>query len=80
MLAIIGAGFIVPNTIATVLSQTTIFQFTPADMGWYIALILVSTIVTTMFVWSWVKSKNLLPRKQEENQENLIADAKKEVE
>ncbi|MCJ7608741.1 hypothetical protein MUP00_03610 [Candidatus Bathyarchaeota archaeon] len=80
MLAIIGAGFVVPNTIATVLSQTAIFQFTPADMGWYIALILVSTIVTTMFVWSWVKSKNLLPRKQEENQENLIADEKKEVE
>lgn len=80
LLAIIGAGFVVPNTIATVLSQTTIFQFTPTDMGWYIALILASTIITTMLVWSWVKSKNLLPKTQEENEENLIADAKKEIE
>ena len=79
LLAIIGAGFVVPNTIATMLSQTNIFQFSPADMGWYIALILTSTIVTTIVVWLWLKSKNLLPKKQE-NEENLIADAEKEIE
>ena len=76
-LAILSAGFIVPNTIATVMSQTTIFLFSPADMGWYLALILSSTIVTTILVWLWVKSRGLLPKKAEENEERLISDAEK---
>jgi magnesium transporter len=73
-LAIISAGFIVPNTIATVMSQTTIFVFSPADVGWYLALILASTIVTIVLVWLWVKSRGLLPKAQEENEERLIYD------
>ena len=60
-LAIIGAGFFVPNTIATVLSQMNIFLFSPADMVWYIALILVSTLITTGAVYWWVKRIGLLP-------------------
>ena len=76
-LAILSAGFIVPNTIATVMSQTNIFLFGPADMGWYLALILSSTIVTTILVWLWVKSRGLLPKKAEENEERLISDAEK---
>jgi len=79
-LAILSAGFIVPNTIATVMSQTNIFVFSPADMGWYLALILASTIVTTLLVWSWVKRKGLLPKTTEENGERLISDAEKECE
>jgi len=79
-IAIISAGFIVPNTIATVMSQTNIFLFGPADMGWYLALILGSTIVTTILVWSWVKRKGLLPKTTEENGERLISDAEKECE
>ena len=77
-LAILSAGFIVPNTIATVMSQTNIFVFTPADMGWYLALIVGSTIFTTMLVWLWVKKKGLLPKTAEENEERLISDAEKE--
>ncbi|MDQ1279513.1 MAG: hypothetical protein QG670_775 [Thermoproteota archaeon] len=64
-LAIIAAGFVVPNTIATMLSQTNIFQFSPADMGWYLALIFISTIIATLVVWIWVKKKGLLPKKEE---------------
>jgi magnesium transporter len=79
-LAILSAGFIVPNTIATVMSQTNIFSFSPADMGWYLALILASTIVTTVSVWLWVKRKGLLPKKTEENGEDLLSDAEKEGE
>jgi len=77
-LAILSAGFIVPNTIATVMSQTNIFLFSPADMGWYLALILTSTVVTTILVWLWVKRKGLLPKTSEENGERLISDAEKE--
>jgi len=79
-LAILSAGFIVPNTIATVMSQTNIFIFSPADMGWYLALIAASTIVTTVSVWLWVKRKGLLPKTTEENGERLISDAAKECE
>ncbi len=78
-LAIVSAGFIVPNTIATVMSQTNIFTFSPADMGWYLALILASTIAATVLVWLWVRRKGLLP-KTEENGERLVSDAEKEPE
>ena len=76
LLAIIGAGFVVPNTIATMLSQTNIFQFSPADMGWYVALIVTSTIVATLIAWLWVKRMGLLPKKQEG--ESLIAETEKQ--
>ncbi len=78
-LAIISAGFVVPNTIATVMSQTNIFIFSPADMGWYLALIVTSTILATLLVWLWVKKKGLLP-KTEENGDSLLSEAKKERE
>ena len=78
LLAIIGAGFVVPNTIATMLSQTNIFQFSPADMGWYISLIVTSTIVAILVAWLWVKRMGLLPKKQEG--ENLIAETEKQRE
>jgi magnesium transporter len=60
-LAILGAGFVVPNTIATVFSQTNIFLFSPKDMSWYVALILASTVVTTVLVYWWVRRIGLLP-------------------
>jgi hypothetical protein len=65
-LAILGAGFIVPNTIATVFSQTNIFLFSPRDMPWYIALILASTVITTGVVYWWVKRIGLLPNISDE--------------
>jgi hypothetical protein len=49
-------------------------------MGWYLALILASTIVTTILVWLWVKKKGLLPKTAEENEERLVFDAEKERE
>ncbi len=79
-LAIISAGFIVPNTIATVMSQTNIFTFTPADMGWYLGFILASTICATILVWLWVKRKGLLPRIPEEDGERIISGDKIESE
>jgi hypothetical protein len=60
-LAILGAGFVVPNTIATVFSQTNIFLFSPKDMSWYVALIIASTAITLAVVYWWVKRIGLLP-------------------
>jgi len=77
-LAIVGAGFVVPNTIATVVSQTNIFALTPADMGWYLTLIIGSTIVATLMVYLWVKSKGLLPEAAEESRDEITSEANEE--
>jgi magnesium transporter len=69
-LAILGAGFLVPNTIATVFSQTNIFNFSPADMTWYLLLIVVSTGVTLVLVYAWVKRIGLLPNISDEIDED----------
>jgi len=58
----------VPNTIATVLSQTNIFTFGPEATGWYITLILLSTIITSIIVWLLLKRKGLLPKIEEPQQ------------
>jgi magnesium transporter len=66
ILTIIGTALLVPNTIATVMSQTNIFAFTPADMGWYLALLVGSTVVATIFAWWAVKKLGFLPKHPDE--------------
>ena len=66
ILTIIGTALLVPNTIATVLSQTNIFQFAPIDAGWYLMLIIISTIIATIFDWFAVKRMGFLPRHPDE--------------
>lgn len=61
-LTVIGTAVLVPNTIATALSNPA-FQMGPQDMWWYTALLLGSTAVSTIFAYWWVKSKGLLPSK-----------------
>ncbi|MCX6769096.1 MAG: magnesium transporter CorA [Candidatus Micrarchaeota archaeon] len=61
-LTIIGTALLVPNTIATVMGNA-MFEFAKQDIGWYIALIIVSTIVATMISWFAVKKLGLLPSK-----------------
>ncbi|MBM3291408.1 hypothetical protein FJY84_01885 [Candidatus Bathyarchaeota archaeon] len=59
-LAIIATGFVVPNTIATVLSQTNIFSFNTNDAPFYILLILGTTIGGTILTYLWSKRTGLL--------------------
>lgn len=61
-LTILGTAVLVPNTLATILSNS-VYELGPADMGWYSALMLVSTILATAIAYWWVKSKGLLPGK-----------------
>jgi magnesium transporter len=63
-LTIIGTALLVPNTIATV-AGNTMFQFTPADQGWYLTVIIGSTVFATILSWWIVKKKGLLPRTYE---------------
>ncbi len=79
-LTILGTALLVPNTIATVLSQSSLFSFDQADKGWYLALILGATIIATFLAWLWVKMMGLLPRKGTESEVIPIPAAEKERE
>ncbi|MFH1013439.1 MAG: CorA family divalent cation transporter, partial [Thermoplasmatota archaeon] len=61
-LTIIGTALLVPNTIATV-AGNQMFLFTSKDAGWYISLILGSTVVSTIVAWWAVKKVGLLPKR-----------------
>jgi len=65
-LTIIGTALLVPNTIATVMSNP-MFVLGPDDEGWYLTLILVSTIVSTIIAWLVVKKLGLLPKNPDSN-------------
>ncbi|MFH0971737.1 MAG: CorA family divalent cation transporter [Candidatus Micrarchaeota archaeon] len=60
-LTIMGTAVLVPNTLATILANTA-FNMTPADEGWYIALIIGSTIISTGFAYWWVRRQGWFPK------------------
>lgn len=60
-LTIIGTAVLVPNTIATILSNP-LFNLTGKDEAWYLALIFGSTVVSTLVAWWWVKSQQWFPK------------------
>lgn len=66
ILTIIGTALLVPNTIATVMSQTNIFTFTSADVWWYLSLLIGSTVIATTFAWWAVKRMGFLPKHPDE--------------
>ena len=61
-LTIIGTAVLVPNTLATILSNPS-FSMVPHDLWWYIPLLVGSTVLATWLAWWWVKVKGWLPRK-----------------
>jgi magnesium transporter len=66
VLTVIGTALLVPNTIATILSQTNIFLFTPNDTGWYLSLLIIVTLLATLVSWWWVKKIGLFPSNPED--------------
>ncbi len=61
-LTILGTAVLVPNTLATILSNPA-FALGPEDRVWYSVLLFVSTIFATWAAYWWVKKKSLLPIK-----------------
>lgn len=59
-LAIIGTAVLVPNTLATALSNPA-FNLGTKDALWFSVLLIASTLVATYCVYWWVKSKGMLP-------------------
>ena len=63
-LTIVGTAVLVPNTLATILSNS-VFEIGPKDIWWYILLMVVATALATFFMWWWLKNRGWLPRKPE---------------
>ncbi|MEM4554928.1 MAG: CorA family divalent cation transporter [Candidatus Anstonellaceae archaeon] len=63
-LTIIGTALLVPNTIGTILGPP--FSWSEWDVDWYTALIIVSTILSTLISWLVIKKLGLLPKSAEE--------------
>ncbi len=61
-LTIIGTAVLVPNTLATMLSNA-VFDIGPKDIGWYLVLMIGSTVVATGLVYWWVRRQGWIPRK-----------------
>jgi len=61
-LTILGTGVLVPNTLATILSNPA-FALGPEDKGWYSVLLIASTVISTWAAYWWIKMKGLLPFK-----------------
>jgi len=61
-LTIIGTALLVPNTLATVLGNSA-FNMGANDRGWYILLLVVSTVVATIVSFWWVKKFGWVPKR-----------------
>lgn len=63
-LTILGTAVLVPNTLATVMSNSA-YAMGPDDMWWYTAIIIISTIVSTWLAYFIVKKWGMFPPKVE---------------
>jgi magnesium transporter len=63
-LTIIGTAVLVPNTLATMLGNS-VFDIGPKDLGWYLTLMIGSTVIATGLVYWWVKRRGWIPKKME---------------
>ncbi len=60
-LTIIGTALLVPNTLATVLGNSA-FNMSSSDRGWYITLLVASTILATIGSFWWVRKFGWMPK------------------
>jgi len=66
-LTITGTAVLVPSTLATIFSNSA-FDLESSDIGWYMALLVVPTVVVTVIVYWWVKRQSWIPRKWAEGE------------
>jgi len=63
-LTIIGTAILVPNTLATIFSNA-VFDIGPRDLGWYLALMIGTTVVATGLVYWWVRRSGWIPKRMD---------------
>jgi magnesium transporter len=63
-LTVLGTAVLVPNTLATIFGSSA-FNLQNNDIGWYVTMLVASTVLSTGLAYWWVKRSGLLPRKVE---------------
>jgi magnesium transporter len=63
-LTILGTAVLVPNTLATIFSNSA-FALGPKDIAWYVALLVISTIVSTWLTFWLIKKRGWIPKKMD---------------
>lgn len=61
---VFGTALLVPNTIATVLGNSA-FNMDSGDIGWFLLLLVSTTIAATFFTFWWVKKMGMFPKKMD---------------
>jgi len=64
-LTVLGTAVLVPNTLATIFSNSA-FDMGPQDIGWYVTLLVVSTIIATGLCFWWIRRYKFLQKKSNE--------------
>ena len=60
-LTVLGTAILVPNTLATIMSNSA-FNLQPSDAGWYTALLVISTVISSYTAYWWTKKQGALPK------------------
>jgi magnesium transporter len=63
-LTVLGTAVLVPNTLATIFGNSA-FAMGPQDIGWYVTMLIVSTVLATLLAFIWVKKSGFLPKKMD---------------
>jgi magnesium transporter len=63
-LTIVGTAVLVPNTLATIFSNSA-FDMKSDDIGWYVTLLVVSTVASTWLVYWFLKKRGWIPKRMD---------------
>jgi magnesium transporter len=65
-LAIVGTALLIPNTIATMLGNS-VWVYGPGQLLPYLAIMVGATLVGSLFMWTYIKKKGLLPKEDDDS-------------
>lgn len=63
-LTVLGTAVLVPNTLATVFGSSA-FGMESHDIGWYVTMLVGSTVLATGLAYWWVRRSGMLPKRVE---------------
>ncbi len=63
-LTVLGTAVLVPNTLATIFGNSA-FAMGPQDIGWYVTMLVASTLIATLLAFWWVKKSGFIPKKMD---------------
>jgi magnesium transporter len=63
-LTVLGTAVLVPNTLATIFGNSA-FGMGPMDIGWYVTMLVGSTLIATVLAFWWVRKSGFIPKKMD---------------